>query len=422
MGIVKEMLESKINENIVFTPEKAASELIEILPNNIWNKDTKFIDIACKSGAFLQVIYNKLMEDLRGEIENPVERRDHILNNQIYGICLSDFCEAVAQRRLYGEMGIGNNIKYIDNYEELVKGELRNYKSTIERMFKDMKFDVVIGNPPYNRGMDLDFVDKGFDICTKYCAMITPAKWKTADKDQKVASKTVNYKDFRDKLMPHMGKVVFYPSSRDVFEIDQVDGISYYILDKTRKIDKAIIENRSSHFNLLNDVRERKITVDSVLLNKGQDIIDTVEKGGTTPKIKFNGVNKNKKYCVYCTEMGPGPLHWSTPEQPTFITSLKTITEMDNFEPKEHRVIIFTSDSKDECESFVSYIDTKLARFLYLVNISKLTTIYTDNCFKFVPKPKSGKFDHIYTDEEVYTDFGLNKEQIELIDTIIKGR
>ena len=39
-----------------------------------------------------------------------------------------------------------------------------------------MKFDIIIGNPPYNRGMDLDFVNKGFDLCEQYCVMITPAK------------------------------------------------------------------------------------------------------------------------------------------------------------------------------------------------------------------------------------------------------
>lgn len=50
-----------------------------------------------------------------------------------------------------------------------------------------MNFDVVIGNPPYNRGMDLDFVHKGFLISTQYTCMITPAKWQTAEADQKVA-------------------------------------------------------------------------------------------------------------------------------------------------------------------------------------------------------------------------------------------
>lgn len=37
-----------------------------------------------------------------------------------------------------------------------------------------MKFDVVIGNPPYNKGMDLDFVDLGYKISNKYTVMITP--------------------------------------------------------------------------------------------------------------------------------------------------------------------------------------------------------------------------------------------------------
>ena len=60
-----------------------------------------------------------------------------------------------------------------------------------------MKFDVVIGNPPYNKGMDLDFVYKGFDLSTQYCVMITPAKWQTAADNQRVASKTINYKQFR---------------------------------------------------------------------------------------------------------------------------------------------------------------------------------------------------------------------------------
>ena len=48
----------------------------------------------------------------------------------------------------------------------------------MKKEFGQMKFDVVIGNPPYNKGMDLDFVDLGYKISNKYTVMITPAKCK----------------------------------------------------------------------------------------------------------------------------------------------------------------------------------------------------------------------------------------------------
>lgn len=40
-----------------------------------------------------------------------------------------------------------------------------------------MKFDVVIGNPPYNNDLYLDFVQLGHQLSSNYVCMITPAKW-----------------------------------------------------------------------------------------------------------------------------------------------------------------------------------------------------------------------------------------------------
>ena len=88
-----------------------------------------------------------------------------------------------------------------------------------------MKFDVVIGNPPYNKGMDLDFVYLGYKISNKYTVMITPAKWQTtADDYSGCASKNINYKQFREMYVPHMSYVCFYPQSMEVFDIYQIDG------------------------------------------------------------------------------------------------------------------------------------------------------------------------------------------------------
>lgn len=45
-----------------------------------------------------------------------------------------------------------------------------------------------------------------------------------------------------------------------------------------------------------------------------------------------------------------------------------------------------------------------------------------DNCFRFVPAPPSGKFDHIYTDEELYKAFNLPQKYIDVIEAVVKER
>ena len=82
----------------------------------------------------------------------------------------------------------------------------------------------------------------------------------------------------------------------------------------------------------------------------------------------------------------------------------------------------FSSDNKSECESFVSWLNTKFTRFFVLINISKLGSILTDDYFRFVPAPPSGKFDHIYTDAELYKAFNLPQKYIDVIEAVIKER
>ena len=82
----------------------------------------------------------------------------------------------------------------------------------------------------------------------------------------------------------------------------------------------------------------------------------------------------------------------------------------------------FSSDSKQECEYFVSWLNTKFTRFFVAINISKLTGIICDDCFRFVPAPPSGKFDHIYTDAELYKAFNLPQKYIDVIEAVVKER
>lgn len=175
--------------------------MLDLLPNSVWNQNTCFLDICCKSGNFLAEIYDRLDKALQSEEEfkNPEVRRKHILENQIYGICNDDFEEMVIKRRILGDPFSENeNISTI-SYKHQVSGASKQFKElaqlskqktlkkrqeqlgylkdAIKEKFKRMDFDVVVGNPPYNNDMYLDFVMQGHTLSKQFTLMITPAKW-----------------------------------------------------------------------------------------------------------------------------------------------------------------------------------------------------------------------------------------------------
>ena len=80
---------------------------------------------------------------------------------------------------------------------------------------------------------------------------------------------------------------------------------------------------------------------------------------------------------------------------------------------------LYSSDSKSECESYISYMSTKLMRFILYVSCcgNSVTAVET---WRFVPDP--GAFDHIFTDDELYKKYNLTKNEIDLIESVIKER
>jgi hypothetical protein len=84
--------------------------------------------------------------------------------------------------------------------------------------------------------------------------------------------------------------------------------------------------------------------------------------------------------------------------------------------------IIFQSNDINECKSFESWITSKFVRFFLLGNISTRSNIFNSNYFRFVPAPPTGKFDHIYSDDELYKAFNLSQKYIEVIESVIKER
>ena len=457
----------------VFTPTKVVDDMIDLLPAEIFNPDTTFIDIYCKSGIFLKRIYERLDLALQKleKFTNPEIRRNHILNNQIYGLVMDNSASLLlCNKVIYGDAFYDGHLLYLDsvnvagysNYEDILhKMSPTKIKETIEKMFnrQGLGFDVVVGNPPYNRGGDIDFVNLGYELCNKYTVMITPAKWQTAEANQRIDSQ-MSYGDFRKKIVPHMKEVVYYPDCYDLFDIKEASGICYYILYKDKSFDKCLVVNKQELQKSIESFEIRAILNRETLWNVGNSVVDLMGRYNKLDIENMAQLNNKARYFVnsnnqstkggggYSTKMQDASGKWVTKDgivghggmlfnpKTRDIPVITKINVIDSLDAAKDLLIagasrnLFYSNSLEECESYVSYITTKLIRFLILINFNK-QTLFDRNTFRFVPSPMildnsgnriRGEFDHIYTDDELYKTWNIPQKYIEVIEAVVKER
>jgi len=73
-----------------------------MLPQELFaNKETTFLDPVTKSGVFLREIAKRLMEGLETEIPDQQERINHIFENQLYGIAITELTSLLSRRSVY---------------------------------------------------------------------------------------------------------------------------------------------------------------------------------------------------------------------------------------------------------------------------------------------------------------------------------
>ena len=140
----------------VFTPEELVREMLDKIPTSVWeNPDSTFLDPCMGKGTFLIDILRRL--------------------TTIYG-----YSKEAAMSRIYG---YDVRVKYI-NY--LKRGGFKNvfHKDFLSEEF-DMKFDVIIGNPPYqevgatgDNKLYLRFIEKSINLVVEngYLSFVTPKK------------------------------------------------------------------------------------------------------------------------------------------------------------------------------------------------------------------------------------------------------
>lgn len=459
-----------------FTPQWVVKDMIALLPDQVWNENTTFLDISCKTGVFLIEIYKKLDEVLakNPKYADTATRRNHILNKQLYGLALdNEECLWYSSRNVYGRIGT-KNIRYLHaggndsgySYEQLVKYKKVEYmKALIQEEFGRNMFDVVVGNPPYNNDIYLDFVTLAKAVQTQNICMITPAKWQAKGGPKNEA--------FRRDIVPYMSKIVYFRDSTDAFDIQEWGGLSYFIIDSQIHSTKDIMNKCSKNKILESEFEEhdetilnlyhRKLlaiigktgtlgvgfkqslyikntdygeqTISGTLGVKRQVFIGEQDRGEQNNKAgdyveimqgeKLIGYkNKNDlftdynldKYKCICSIM-PGAVS-AFDKDKKVLGMFKISIIKPNQVPKGSFPVLKYFDTEDECKSFVSYMNTKLVSFLYYLGCCGTTL--TKEFFRFIPDP--GAFDHIFTDQELYKKYNLTDEEINIIESVIKER
>ncbi len=260
---------AQLSNDEVPTPPKLARAMLDVLPDEVWVDPTlRWLDPFCKSGVFLREIAGRLLNGLSDWEPDFHKRRDHIFRNMIFGTSITEMTGYISRRSLYCSRDASSDVSVVkfdteagnvpfvwakhdfkhDKCEvcgapsELERGGRENYAYSFihdaypTKELKDMRFDVVVGNPPYQIGTSgfgvtastiyNRFVDAAIGMNPRYVLMITPSRWFSGGK---------GLDDFRKRMINdrHLVSVIDNPKIFDCFPGVKIrGGVNYFLWDR----------------------------------------------------------------------------------------------------------------------------------------------------------------------------------------------
>lgn len=272
---------ANLSNDEVFTPPEFANRMLDTLAEgwakanggaDIWaDSKVTFLDPCTKSGVFLREITKRLIAGLEGKIPDLQTRVDHILTKQVFGIGITRLTSLLARRSLYcskharGEHSIAKNFEsdegniWFERTEHAWVGERCEFCGAAKQAFNrgheqethaysfihtsdvklqiseifgdDMRFDVIVGNPPYQLddggvggAMPIyqKFVRAAKALEPRFVTMVTPSRWFAGGR---------GLDDFRQEMLNdrRLQVLVDWPKADEVFPGVLIGGgISYF--------------------------------------------------------------------------------------------------------------------------------------------------------------------------------------------------
>lgn len=484
---------ANLSNDEVFTPPEVVNQMLDMLPQELFsNPDTTFLDPATKSGVFLREIAKRLMNGLEKQIPDIQERADHIFKKQLFGIAITELTSLLSRRSLYCSKypNSGFSVAKFDSPEGNIrfKHTIHSWlggkcpfcsasKSEYDRsdeleshayewihtndpkgLFNDMKFDVIVSNPPYQlsdggNGASASplyhlFVTQAMKLKPRFLSMIIPARWYAGGKGLDA---------FRSLMLEqsHISTLVDIPNSGDCFPgVNVAGGICYFLWERDYQ-GECKVKNYKDGMELsdvkrsLNEyeyfVRSNMaLSIIRKVLAKNEPVMSNtvfsrnyfglpttakgtvVDYGNSVKTLTSKGeiyvsrddisdrdklLDKYKVIITYAMSGGNKPTNEGNYQ---VLSSLRIIPPGEAC--TETYLILATFDNASLCRGLISYMSTKFARYLLL---QALTSIHiTKDKFCFVPIQD---YSHIWTDADLYAKYGLSDDEKNAVEMAIKN-
>lgn len=485
---------ANLSSDEVFTPPEVANAMLDLLPQELFSDpNTTFLDPACKSGVFLREIAKRLLKGLEPLYPDLQERTDHIFKKQLFGIAITELTSHLSRRSLYcskfanGKYSVvhfdnidGNvrfkNIKHrwqngkcvfcgasqkeYDRADDLETHAYEMIHTTKPEEIFNMKFDVIIGNPPYQLNVGSGgkgsgtavpiyqhFIRQAKKLNPRYLTMIIPSRWFSGGR---------GLNDFREEMLndSRIVKIVDHVDSKECFPgVDIAGGICYFLWDRSVSNNN----HECSITNISGEWSETKIrnTNEFPVFIRDNRAVDIVRKvlthneptmSTTVYPVSLFGLNTN----LQLNEFGNIKVKYSggfttcndkdVRDGKDIINKYKVFIAASSYDHAgqpdkngQRRIIssngilppgtITTStyiivqafDDEANAQKTLAYLKTSFVRFL-MSQICISQHISRDT-FKFVPQPDLSQSN---TDAFLYTKYGINNEEQNYINSIIR--
>jgi site-specific DNA-methyltransferase (adenine-specific) len=323
---------------------------------------------------------------------------------------------------------------------------------------KEVKFDVIVGNPPYQTGDGKTsesplyhlFIEAAIDLAPKYIAMIVPSRWFNGGK---------GLNEFRAKMIKdrRLRKIVDNPKLFDCFPgVEIKGGVNYFLWDRdyegdcefSTRIDGEIISTTKRDLRLGDGVVVRDNNA-SIIINKCRPELESDSLAAWFSSQFPFGQSLTTNYAGANSEPFEGsiPLVFGNhigyigkdqiEKNHSWVDKWKVIVPVGGDghgrevsyvlgEPlaiapgsvcTQTYLVAGVFENKTETENYAKFLTTKLVRFLLLQR--KSTQHVRPDKLRFVPIMD---FSKEWTDQDLYAHFQLSPQEVDYVESSIHPR